>query len=384
MTADATPQMLGEHTTFRVGGPARRFVAATTLEALIGAVQAADAADEPVFVLSGGSNVVVGDAGFPGTVVHVGVRGVMVIDDKSGTVTVSAWAGERWDDLVAMCVASGWSGLEALSGIPGLVGATPVQNVGAYGAEVAQTIVSVRAYDRRTGVTRTFEADECGFGYRDSMFKRSRAAGQASGRYVVVNVAFRLAADPLSAPIRYAELARTLDVAPGARVPLADVRAAVLALRRSKAMLVDDADHDTWSAGSFFTNPILPSRDAARLPGDAPRFPQDDGTVKTSAAWLIEHAGIGKGYGVVAGGHEILAPGPGLVASTSTRHVLALTNRGGATASDVLALAGAVQARVRERFGIDLVPEPVLVATGEDAPASGICGARFASGPAPR
>ena len=361
-----SPVWLRDRTTFHLGGPALCFVSADDVETVVDAVAAADAAGEPVFVLSGGSNVLVGDAGFAGTVLQIALRGMSVCDAPDGGVHVTAQAGEGWDHFVDACVEQGWSGLEALSGIPGLVGATPVQNVGAYGAEVAQTIASVRAYDRRTLQLRSFTRDECAFGYRDSLLKRSRRSGQASGRYVVVSVEFVLRKDTLSAPVRYAELARKLGVSVGEQAPLRDVRQAVVELRRSKAMLVDPSDHDTWSAGSFFTNPILTSADASSLPAGAPRFPQDDGSVKTSAAWLIEHAGVGKGYGVVTGGRELLPPREDLVASTSTRHVLALTNRGGATTSDVLALAHAVQTRVHDRFGIGLVPEPVLVGL-EDA-----------------
>jgi len=358
-SADTVP-MLRDLTTFHLGGPAGRFVVAEDADTAVETLRLADDAGVPVFVLSGGSNVLVGDDGFPGLVLAMALRGVSVARDGDDAL-VTAGAGEPWDGFVVRCLAEGFAGLESLSGVPGLVGATPVQNVGAYGAEVAQTIDSVRAYDRQTGQVRRFTCDECGFGYRDSRFKRSRRPGQASGRHVVLDVTFRLPAGPLSAPVRYAELARTLGVQPGERAPALDVREAVLGLRRSKAMLVDEADHDTWGAGSFFTNPVLTSEDAQRLPQSAPRFAQEDGTVKTSAAWLIEQAGVGKGFGVTAGGREILAPRPGLVATTSTRHVLALTNRGEASAADVVALARGVQTLVRGRFGVALAPEPVFV-----------------------
>jgi UDP-N-acetylmuramate dehydrogenase len=235
-----------------------------------------------------------------------------------------------------------WSGIEALAGIPGLVGATPIQNVGAYGAEVAQVIASVETIDRSTGRRARFAAADCGFGYRHSRFKAE------PGRYLVLAVTFQLPPGSLSAPIRYAELARALGVELGERVPASAVREAVLGLRAGKGMVLDADDHDTWSAGSFFTNPILTAEDAERLPADAPRFPADDGMIKTGAAWLIDHAGFGKGYGTPP-------------ATLSTKHVLALTNRGGASAADLIALAREVRAGVRATYGIELVPEPVLV-----------------------
>jgi UDP-N-acetylmuramate dehydrogenase len=275
-------------------------------------------------------------------VVVVATRGVdQDVASCSGAV-VNVAAGEPWDPFVALTVQNGWSGMEALSGIPGSVGATPIQNVGAYGAEVGQHVTTVRTLDRSTGKVRTLFAVECGFGYRTSVFKTQ------PGRFVVLDVTFQLRLGSLSAPVRYAELARVLGVEVGARVPAAEVRDAVLALRGSKGMVLDDADPDTWSAGSFFTNPVLDATAAAALPDGAPRYPQPDGRVKTSAAWLIEHAGIGRGWG----------DGP---ARVSTKHTLALTNRGSATADDVLALARSVRAAVQQAFGITLEPEPVLV-----------------------
>jgi UDP-N-acetylmuramate dehydrogenase len=316
-------------------------VEATTPEELLEAVRAADAAGEPVLLVAGGSNLLVADSGFDGTAVLVRTRGVDVLSaDACGGAAVRVAAGEPWDDLVARAVAEGWSGVEALSGIPGSTGATPVQNVGAYGQEVADTLATVRAWDRAEQRVRTLAVAECGFGYRWSRFKAD------PGRWVVLDVTFQLPLADLGAPVRYAELARTLGVEVGTRVPLAEVRDAVLALRRGKGMVLDAADHDTWSAGSFFTNPVL---DAAAVPDGAPRFPAGDGRVKTSAAWLIEHAGFGKGYGL---------PGP---ASLSTKHTLALTNRGSARAADLLALARQVRDGVRDVFGIELVNEPVLV-----------------------
>lgn len=309
------------------------------------AVTAADASGEPVLLVGGGSNLLVSDAGFPGAVVRVLTSGVEVAGRGDSAVSVRVAAGEPWDGLVARAVVEGWSGIEALAGIPGATGATPIQNVGAYGAEVAHVVESLDVLDRRSGHVRPMTPEQAGFGYRTSLLKRD------PGRWVVLSVALRLAEDPLSAPIRYTELARALGVEVGARVPLADARAAVLDLRRGKGMVLDPADHDTWSAGSFFTNPILSAEQAATLPADAPRFDQPDGRIKTSAAWLISHAGFERGFAVR----------PGAPAALSTKHSLALTNRGGATAEDLLELARAVRAGVAERFGISLENEPVLV-----------------------
>ncbi|WP_193605575.1 UDP-N-acetylmuramate dehydrogenase [Nocardioides dongkuii] len=337
-------ERLADHTTLRLGGPAGRWVRATTEADLVEAVAAADAAGEDVLVLGGGSNLVVADAGFPGTVVEVATRGVTTDldgddDPTCGGVLVTVAAGDGWDDLVALAVRRGWVGVEALSGIPGSVGATPIQNVGAYGQEVSQTIASVRVWDRRLRGVRTFAAADCGFGYRHSRFKAD------PGRHVVLAVTFQLRQGTLGEPVRYAELARTLGVETGARAPLADVRAAVLGLRRGKGMVLDADDPDTWSAGSFFTNPVV---DPDVVPEGAPAWPQPDGRVKTSAAWLIEHAGFHRGHGA----------GP---ATLSTKHTLALTNRGAARTEDLLALAREVRDGVEGRFGIRLVNEPVLV-----------------------
>ncbi len=339
---------LADHTTLRVGGPAARLVVADTEEALLEVVRTADHAGEPVLVLGAGSNVVVADEGFDGVVVVVATRGISAdVSDCAGAMVTIA-AGEPWDDVVAHAVAQEWVGLETLSGIPGATGATPIQNVGAYGSEVAQTLARVRTWDRQRSTQVTFAAADCGFGYRSSRFKSE------PGRYVVLGVTFQLELGALSAPIRYGELGTRLGVQVGARAPLAEVRAAVLDLRRGKGMVLDAADHDTWSAGSFFTNPIVTPEIAARLPVDAPRFPTADGLVKSSAAWLIDHSGFHKGYGA----------GP---ARLSTKHALALTNRGGALAADILALAREVRNGVRERFGIELVCEPVLVGCSLDA-----------------
>ena len=332
---------LANHTTFRLGGPARRFVEATTEQQLIDTVADCDSRGEPVLVLGGGSNVLIADEGFGGTVVKAATRGVRAeVADCSG-VQLEVAAGEVWDDLVARAVASRWSGMETLSGIPGSVGAVPIQNVGAYGAEVATLIQQVRTWDRAEGAIRSFAAAECGFGYRDSRFKREK------GRHLVLRVDFQLPLGDLGQPVRYPELARALGVAVGQRAPAARVRETVLTIRRGKGMVLDANDHDTWSAGSFFTNPILTPEQAASLPAEAPRFSAGEG-VKTSAAWLIQHAGFPAGHG----------SGP---ARLSTRHVLALTNRGHATTADVLALAREIRDGVRERFGITLVPEVNLV-----------------------
>jgi UDP-N-acetylmuramate dehydrogenase len=332
---------LAAMTTLRLGGPARRLVTARTEAELVAAVCSADTAGEPLLVLGSGSNLVVADEGFDGLVVQVATEGVSHAADGA-QVAITAQAGQDWDGLVAAAVGAGLSGVEALSGIPGLVGATPIQNVGAYGQEVAQTIASVRVLDRTTGEIRLMGPGECRFTYRHSVFK-------GSSRFVVLAVTYRLDRSAAGSPVRYAELARRLGVEVGATAPLADVRAAVLDLRRGKGMVLDPADHDTWSAGSFFTNPILPAEDAARLlPDDAPRWPDADGRVKTSAAWLIERSGFGKGYG----------DGP---ARLSAKHTLALTNRGEARTADLLALAREIRDGVRSRFGVELVNEPVLV-----------------------
>ena len=335
---------LSELTTLRLGGPARRVLTATSAEDIIDAVREVDAAGERLLILGGGSNLVAPDDGFPGTVVCVASRGIAVQShDACSGATVTVAAGEPWEDLVRHAVEAGWVGTEALAGIPGLTGATPIQNVGAYGQDVSQTVARVRTWDRQSEAVRTFAGADCGFSYRHSRFK-------GSARWVVLDVTFQLALGSLAAPVRYGELAGRLGVAVGERAPLAEVRAAVLELRAGKGMVLDGADHDTWSAGSFFTNPVLTSELARRLPAAAPRFPDAQGRVKTSAAWLIEQAGFTKGYG----------SGP---ARLSTKHTLALTNRGGARIADLLALAREVRAGVRDRFGVELVNEPVLLDT---------------------
>ena len=356
---------LAELTTLRVGGPALEYRETTTEAELVDAVRTADEAGEPLLVVGGGSNLLVADEGFDGVVVRDARRGIDVPDHSAcAGVTYQMPAGQPWDEVVAFAVEHRLYGLEALSGIPGSVGAAPVQNIGAYGQEVAQTIASVRTWDRGRARVRTLTLSELRLSYRSSLLKRSmraapddpRAPWWPSPRYVVLDVTLQLRQGALSAPVAYAELARTLGVELGGRAPLADVRAAVLDLRAGKGMVLDAADHDTWSAGSFFTNPLLTPEQAAALPADAPRFPLPEdgardgvpGGVKTSAAWLIDHAGFGKGFGRGA-------------ARLSGKHVLALTNRGGATAADLLALARQVRDGVADRFGVVLEPEPVLV-----------------------
>ncbi|MFI0511375.1 UDP-N-acetylmuramate dehydrogenase [Streptomyces sp. WSLK1-5] len=335
-------------TTFRLGGPATRLVTATTDAEVIEVVREADATGTPLLVIGGGSNLVIGDKGFDGTALVIATKGY----ELTGTHLTLA-AGELWTDAVARTVDAGLAGIECLAGIPGSAGATPIQNVGAYGQEVSSTITEVIAYDRRTGETVTLTNDDCAFSYRHSRFKADPA------RYVVLRVHFELEdADGRSAPIKYAETARTLGVEPGDRVPLADARATVLRLRAGKGMVLDPDDHDTWSAGSFFTNPILTAEQFAQFHarvkhhlGEAtepPAYPAGDGRTKTSAAWLIDKAGFTKGYGT----------GP---ARISTKHTLALTNRGDATTEDLLDLAREVVAGVRDTFGITLVNEPVTV-----------------------
>ena len=320
---------LRDHTTLRLGGPGREWVRATTEADLVAAVADADAAGTPVLVLAGGSNLVVADEGFDGRVVQVATSGVDADTDtcdvdalaQCGGVVLTVAAGEDWDGLVSYAVAQGWAGIEALSGIPGAVGATPIQNVGAYGQDVSQTIARVRTWDRVDRTQRTFAAADCGFGYRHSRFKAE------PGRYLVLEVIFQLRQGDLSEPVAYAELARHLGVEAGQRAPLAAVRDAVLGLRAGKGMVLDPDDHDTWSAGSFFTNPFLTPDQAAALPAEAPQWAQSDGTVKSSAAWLIEHAGFGKGWTSPAAGDRV---------RPVDQHRLALTNRGGATTEELL------------------------------------------------
>jgi UDP-N-acetylmuramate dehydrogenase len=324
-------------TTLRLGGPAAKVVEAHTDEELIEAVRACDQAGEPLLALAGGSNVVIADDGFAGTVVRVLTSGVQ----RDGA-ELDVAAGEPWDTVVAGAVDGGLAGIECLSGIPGSTGATPIQNVGAYGQDVAQTITSVRAYDRDTGAVEDLPATALGFGYRTSALRHH-------DRRIVLRVRFALAESELSGPLTYAELARAFGAE---RAPAADVREAVLALRRGKGMVVDPADPDSVSAGSFFTNPILDAAafaELARRAGEAPpRFAAEGEGVKTSAAWLIERAGFHRGD--VRGNVGI-----------SAKHSLALVNRGGATTAELVAFAREIAAGVRERFGVELAPEPIFV-----------------------
>lgn len=332
---------LASLTTLQLGGPARRLVEATSADELVEAVRAVDRAGEPLLLLGGGSNLVLPDAGFDGTAVLIRNRGI----ERVGDALVVA-AGEPWDDLVARSVAEQLAGMECLSGIPGLTGATPVQNVGAYGQEVGQTVTAVRAYDRQADEVVELTGADCAFSYRSSRFKRE------PDRFVILEVRFQLRSGTDSEPIRYGELARALGVDAGGRAPLTEVRATVLQLRRGKGMVVDPDDRDSASAGSFFTNPVL-TRDEfedlqRRTGAEVPSYPEPDGRVKVAAAWLIGQAGFDKGYG----------DGP---ARISTKHTLALTNQGGASTADLLRLAREVRDGVREKTGIELVNEPVLV-----------------------
>jgi UDP-N-acetylmuramate dehydrogenase len=348
---------LSDLTTLRLGGPARRLERAGSEEELLDAVRAADASGEPLLLLAGGSNVVVADDGFDGAVVQVATRGIERVELRDGRVWLDVAAGEDWDALVAACVADGLAGIEALSGIPGSVGATPIQNVGAYGQDVSATVSAVRVLDRRTGAVEDLPPQACGFAYRSSAFK-------GRDTHAVLAVTFTLARTATGEPLRYAELARALDVEVGAAAPLDEVREAVLRLRRGKGMVIDPEDPDSVSAGSFFTNPIVEAEDfgalerraAERLGAGArpPRFPEPDGRVKTSAAWLIERAGFSKGYGEGRIG-------------ISRKHALALVNRGGGTTAELVALAAEIAGGVRDAFGVELRPEPTLVGVSLDA-----------------
>jgi len=375
-------------TTLRVGGDMDTLVRTTTEAELIDAVRAADDAGEPVLILGGGSNLLVADEGFSGVVIQDQRSGLRVESaDSCGGANLTAPAGHSMDELVAEVIDRGWVGVESLSGIPGTVGAAPVQNIGAYGQEISGSVANVRVWDRGRGRVRTLSLVDLDFGYRTSMLKRStqmphsragepgdvdpRAPWYPSPRYVVLDVSFQLRIGTLSTPIVYPELARRLGVEEGTRAETSAVRDAVLELRGSKGMLLDTGDqpdYDRWSAGSFFTNPIIPADLVADLPEGVPVFPVrtatpttttgpalgtiDPSVVKVSAAWLIERAGFGKGYGV---------DGPDSAARVSTRHTLALTNRGHATANDIVRLAREVRGGVDAAFGIELVPEPVLV-----------------------
>ncbi|GGI44614.1 UDP-N-acetylmuramate dehydrogenase [Agromyces flavus] len=382
-------------TTLRVGGPVARLVTATTPDELVELVHEAEASGEPWMVLGGGSNVLVGDDGFDGTVIRIATRGIDVRPgDEDGTVHLRVQAGENWDELVAFTVERGFAGLEALAGIPGSVGASPVQNIGAYGQELSSALLGIEFLGEGESEPRVMSADELELGYRTSVLKQGLRGVVVSVDLVLHDTTAEreVLGEALGTPVAYAQLANALGVQLGDRVPLARVREAVLALRAGKGMVLDPDDVDSVSAGSFFTNPIVPERVARTLPGDAPRWyvepeepdevtplaelaaesPLDaflahqaeleqveehasDGAstpplVKLSAAWLIERSGIHRGFAL-----------PGSRAGISTKHTLALTNRGGASAEEVAQLARFVQQRVQAEFGIVLHPEPTVV-----------------------
>jgi len=328
-------ELLANHTSLRIGGPAKNFVHATTEEELVNAVKAADAAGEEVLIIGGGSNVLVSDAGINGTVIRVETKGNTYHVDACSGGMITVAAGEDWDQFVAWILEKGFAGLETMSGIPGTVGGAPIQNIGAYGHEVSEVIARVRTWDRKAGAYKTFSNSECEFSYRSSIFKKN------PGRYVIIDVTFQLRNGEMSLPIKYKELASYLGVELETRVLVSEVRKAVLALRAAKGMLLDAKDHDTWSAGSFFVNPVLSAEASAKLPADAPKWVQEDGRVKTSAAWLMENAGVKKGQ---------IHNGAGV----SNKHVLALINNGSASAADIADLARSARGAVKEKLGIVL------------------------------
>lgn len=376
------PTTLAELTTFHVGGPVEKFVLANTEDEFIAAVSEADATNTPLLVIGDGSNLLAADEGFPGVVVKDGRTGIIGEPDEScGLVSVTVVAGQNWDELVAEAIDKNWTGIEAMSGIPGTVGAAPVQNIGAYGQEIGSVLASVRVWDRLRNRVRVFAAAELDLTYRNSRLKESMFAAPSDAdpkapwwptpRYVVLEVTLQLRMGRLSAPIVWPELAEQLGIGLNERAPSTAVRKAVLALRSKKGVLVDGfcgeegklgarelGDHDRWSAGSFFTNPVLSAQQAEALPPEVPIFavtagqeikPGDD--VKTSAAWLIENSGFAKGFGI----------SPDARATLSNKHTLVLTNRGEASADDVLTLARTIRAGVKDKYGITLYPEPVFV-----------------------
>lgn len=379
---DAEQVYLSQLTTIGVGGKIADFRRAESEKELVESIEEADRNHLPLLVLGGGSNLLCDDTDFPGIVLQDRRREITVIEDAAcGGAIVRASAGQPWDEFVCACINNDQMGLESLSGIPGSVGAAPVQNIGAYGHEVAQTLVAVKVYDRAKKGVRKLPAGQLQLGYRTSIIKQSinrlapeLGAGRTwgpTGRFVVLEAEFQLRHASLSLPIKYQQLAQLLEVEMGQRVDLRDLREAVLELRRSKGMVLDLADCDTHSCGSFFTNPILKTEDARQLPEQAPKFPVHDlqltnsntgqapvvpGLVKTSAAWLIEHAGFHKGFSLNPSDNSQTG-----LAGLSTKHVLALTNRGGARAKDIFALCAAVQTEVYARFGVKLSPEPVVV-----------------------
>ena len=331
---------LRDYTSLRVGGPAKKFVEVGTESEIIAAIEAAG--DSPVLIIGGGTNILVADSGFQGTVIRITNNSLQAEVDACSGATLTIGAGENWDDFVQTSIERGFAGLETLSGIPGTVGAAPIQNIGAYGHEVSEFITRVRTYDRIKKEVKTFTNLECEFSYRNSHFKSN------PGRYVILDVQFNLRQGEMTMPITYSELAAALGISVGDKAPIAATRKTVLELRAKKGMLLNPADRDSWSAGSFFTNPIVSQEIAAKLPADAPRWPTTDGRVKTSAAWLIENSGVHKGD--THGGARV-----------STKHVLALTNAGNATAIDIAELAKSAQKSVYEKFGITLETEVNLV-----------------------
>jgi len=339
-------EQLSSFTTLRVGGPARKIVHAHSEAELIEFVKAADSAKEPILILGGGSNLLISDAGFAGTVIRVESKGNALDYDACSGGMIEVSAGEDWDKFVEISIEKGFADLESLSGIPGTVGGAPIQNIGAYGHEVSETIARVKTYDRSKGKVKTFTNTECKFSYRNSIFK------EQPGRYVILTVTFQLRKGAQSLPITYAELAKQLSVNIGDQVEVTKVREAVLKLRASKGMLIN-LENEIYSAGSFFVNPILSKSAADKLPADAPRWPQNDGKIKTSAAWLMEHSGVVKG--------EKLAG-----AQISDKHVLALTNSGDATAENIVELAKRARKKVYEKFGIKLEAEVQLVGVNLD------------------
>jgi len=331
---------LSQYTSLRVGGPATKIVQVSTEAQIIAAIE--EAGDTPILIMGGGTNVLIADKGFEGTVIRISNNSVQSEVDACSGATLTIGAGEDWDVFVQTTIDRGFAGLETLSGIPGTVGAAPIQNIGAYGHEVSEFITRVRTYDRQEKALKTFTNSECQFSYRNSLFKSH------PGRYVVLDVQFQIRRGEFSDPITYLELAKKLGVQPGDKAPVAETRKAVLELRASKGMLLSPEDHDSWSAGSFFTNPIISQQAADALPNVAPKWPLNDGRVKVSAAWLIENAGMHKGDEV--GGARI-----------STKHVLALTNSGDATAADIVELAKRARNQVKEMFGITLEAEVNLI-----------------------
>ncbi|CAB4844316.1 MAG: UDP-N-acetylmuramate dehydrogenase [Actinobacteria bacterium] len=331
---------LRDYTSLRVGGPAKKFVEVGTEAEIIAAIEAAG--DSPILIIGGGTNILVADSGFEGTVIRIKSHSMQSEIDACSGATLTIGAGENWDEFVATTINRGFAGLETLSGIPGTVGAAPIQNIGAYGHEVSEFITRVRTYDRQAKGLKTFTNSECEFSYRNSHFKAH------PGRYVVLDVQFNLRSGELTTAITYAELAKKLGIEVGEKAPIVETRKAVLELRAAKGMLLNPTDRDSWSAGSFFTNPIVSKEIAEKLPEGAPKWPTSDGKVKTSAAWLIENSGVHKGDS--HGGARV-----------STKHVLALTNAGNATATDIAELAKSAQKSVFEKFGITLEAEVNLI-----------------------